>query len=513
MMRNLILAFAVLGMTTLPVPAFEFFQPVQPPRRCQVMVHRGQMHQAPENTAPAIEHAIRDLLEWVEVDVRLSKEGVHVLVHDSTVDRITDGAGQVADLTVKQLKQLDAGSKFAPRFAGTRILTLAECLALSKQRINLYLDCKQIAPQQLVAEIEAAGMTDQVVVFDSISTLQQIRELSQGRIAVMPKWHPAAGEQAPWLDELRPAIVEIDAPQITPGICATFHNRGIRVQAKVLGPWDHSAVWERMLTAGVDYVQTDLPEEFLAFDLERRIPDRPVQFALHRGASRYAPENTQPAIEKAVRLGADYVEIDVRTAADQALFVLHDATVDARTNGHGPITQFTADALRQLDAGSWFSSEFKGLRLIELDPALALLAGKSGCYFDAKALSPQHLVQSLHRHHMVETTVIFQGPGFLQQVRQLEPRARLMPPLYRAEDLDRTIERFKPFALDVRWEILSPELIARAHQSGVQIFSDAIGEHDHWQQHLEKIGWGIDVIQTDHPLHVLRAIELHAARK
>jgi len=67
-------------------PIFPFCQPVQPPRPVQVMVHRALARQAPENTRPAITMCIADELEWVEIDVRLSKDGIHVLAHDDQLD-------------------------------------------------------------------------------------------------------------------------------------------------------------------------------------------------------------------------------------------------------------------------------------------------------------------------------------------------------------------------------------------------------------------------------------------
>ena len=99
-------------------PAFPFFEPVQPPRAIQVMAHRGAMNQAPENTARALEFSIADGVEWVEVDVRLTKDGHHVLFHDGDLQGKTDGSGPVRAHTLAEIRALDAGSPFARRFAG-----------------------------------------------------------------------------------------------------------------------------------------------------------------------------------------------------------------------------------------------------------------------------------------------------------------------------------------------------------------------------------------------------------
>ena len=140
---------------------FRFFQPVEPPRNIQVMVHRGMAMAAPENSAAAIEMCVQDYCEWAEIDLRLTKDGRHVVIHNDTVDATTDGKGRIADLTLDELKKLDAGSWFAQRFSGNRLMTLSEALALAKGRINLYLDCKHIDAKLLVEEVIAAGMERQ----------------------------------------------------------------------------------------------------------------------------------------------------------------------------------------------------------------------------------------------------------------------------------------------------------------------------------------------------------------
>ena len=245
-----------------PAAAFDFFEPVQPLRPFQVMAHRGAKDQAPENTAPALERCIDDRIEWAEVDVRLTKDGAHIIFHDGEVDGKTDGTGTVRDLTLAEVKAHDACSLFDPQFAGQRILTLTECLALCRNRINLYLDCKDIDPVLLVKEVLDAGMERQVVAFDALEVLATIQQRSGDRIAIMPKWHPEFGTEA-WVAKWRPDAVEINVDEVTPGVCAWFHEKGIKVQAKVLGDDDLPEVWVRARKAGVDWFQTDRAAEVI----------------------------------------------------------------------------------------------------------------------------------------------------------------------------------------------------------------------------------------------------------
>ncbi len=84
---------------------------------------------------------------------------------------------------------------------------------------------------------------------------------------------------------------------------------------------------------------------------------RPLIFA-HRGASAHAPENTLAAFELALDQGAHGIELDVKLSADEEIVVIHDATIDRTTNGQGRVSKLTLAALRELDAGSFFSSKY-----------------------------------------------------------------------------------------------------------------------------------------------------------
>lgn len=96
----------------------------------RVIGHRGAMAYAPENTAASFREAKARGSSWVEFDVRLSRDGVPVLIHDATLNRTTNGRGRLAAHDLASLASLDAGGWFAADFAGERILTLAEAVAL-----------------------------------------------------------------------------------------------------------------------------------------------------------------------------------------------------------------------------------------------------------------------------------------------------------------------------------------------------------------------------------------------
>jgi glycerophosphoryl diester phosphodiesterase len=158
-------------------------------RSHEIIAHRGYSAVAPENTLAALTHALEagaDALEW---DVRTSADGVPVLLHDELLDRTTDGKGPAGSHTLEALRELDAGSWFGPEFAGERVPTLAEALALTRSR------CRRIYPElkgrgrpedaeTVVRLVRDSGWEDDCVLISlDWTTLAAAREAS-GRLAV-----------------------------------------------------------------------------------------------------------------------------------------------------------------------------------------------------------------------------------------------------------------------------------------------------------------------------------------
>ncbi len=388
-----------------------------------------------------------------------------------------------------------------------QILTLSEGLNLCRGRINLCLDLQEVDPAQLAHEVTAAKMTRQVVVVGKPEVVQAIRTAATEELAMMTKWRPRFGIDR-WVDEVGPAAVEIDAVDVTLESCREFHRRGIKVQAKVLGQDDKAEVWDRMVAAGVDWLQTDRAEEILARQALKTTRGRRPKIAHHRGASRYAPENTLLALEKSIRLGADFVEFDVRTTRDGKHILLHDGTLNRTTNGRGAVRDQEAAEIAALDAGSWFGRAFRGAAVPSLDEFLDTASRRVELYVDAKDIAPKALAEVFSRHGLTERAVVYQGVAYLEELRRIEPRIRRMPPLRDPSKLDAAVDRVQPYAFDTQWSILSKELIDRCHSKGVKVFSDALGQHESIPHYQRAIRDGIDVIQTDYPLRVLRAIAL-----
>lgn len=228
-----------------------------------VLGHRGAMGHAPENTLVSFAKAIELKADMTELDIHVSKDGELIVMHDPAVDRTTDGVGQISDLTFAQIKKLDAGSWFAPEFAGERVPILREVMELVKGKIALNVEVK--AGQEglyptiidlLVAEIERHDMVDSVVVSSFYRPyLEELRSKAP-HIKAALLYSKAFDE--PWQDavdqgwDLHPHLSLVDASLVDEA-----HARGVLIRA-----WNpNEAEKMRPLVAlGVDGIGTNYPE-------------------------------------------------------------------------------------------------------------------------------------------------------------------------------------------------------------------------------------------------------------
>ena len=136
-----------------------------------LLAHRGLVRHAPENTLPAFASAI-ELGLSIELDVYQTRDEQLVVIHDNTVDRTTNGSGEVNSLTLAEIRKLDASSWFDPSFADQRVPTLEEVFQLVRERqrgpVTIALNMKVISPgieSRIVALVEKYGLFDQLFAF------------------------------------------------------------------------------------------------------------------------------------------------------------------------------------------------------------------------------------------------------------------------------------------------------------------------------------------------------------
>lgn len=188
----------------------------------QIIAHRGASAERPESTLAAIERAIETGATAVEVDVRTSRDGRLFLLHDSTLDRTTNGAGKAGELTLAELQQLDAGAWFDPAYRGARIPSLIEAARTCRGRIDLLLDLKEDGDEydRRVAEVirrhcdpartilgvrsvaqarrfrELHPQARQLALIPNVDTIEDFAAAGVDTIRLWPRWLEAGDEPA-----------------------------------------------------------------------------------------------------------------------------------------------------------------------------------------------------------------------------------------------------------------------------------------------------------------------------
>ncbi len=268
-------------------------------RGCHEAAPRHRLPTAPENSRAALEHCVALGVDVMETDVRKTRDGYLVMIHDDRVDRTTDGKGEVAQMTLAELKALhlreNEGGPTTPSTTET-ILTLDEILALAKGRIVLNLDIKDMIYPEVIAAAERAGVQDRVVVKTTAgvgtAVLASMTPYDRVPFAVIPTTGDAQAADLPSVlrrqmsGEVKPVAFEL--PYIAYASLAPIARQATasRVRLWVNTLWtgfvvgaggdrdalrDPEAVWGTLAGNGVTMFQTDEPEALLRYREARAI--------------------------------------------------------------------------------------------------------------------------------------------------------------------------------------------------------------------------------------------------
>ncbi len=237
----------------------------------------------------------------------------------------------------------------------------------------------------------------------------------------------------------------------------------------------------------------------------------PLIFA-HRGAKRYAPENTLAAFKLALEQGADGVELDAKLSADGVVVAIHDPTVDRTTDGTGRVSQLPLAALRELDAGSFFSEQFRGEKIPTLEEVFETLGKQALINVElTNYTTPRdglvEAVCNLVRRHGVQKNVLFSS--FLPW--NLSKAARLLPEVPRGL---LTLAGWKGVwgrsfgfmfgdyqALHPYYTDVTPQQVQRVHRLKRKINVWSVEQEEDIRR---LIAWGVDGIITPDPLLAVR---------
>lgn len=232
-------------------------------RHPQIVGHRGARGLAPENTLPAFEIAAELDIDGVEFDVQRTADGVLVVFHDDTVDRVTTGSGTLWEMTLDEVQTLDAGSRFDARFAGTRVPTLRETLEyLKTTRLLLFIELKDPwrfpgMAQECVDLVRELGLVERTM-FRSFyhDVLHELYALAP-EIAISALWD----DRLPADDEVTWKTVDAPHELLTPENIRHMQARGQQVTAWTV---NDVARARELMDAGIDGLCTDYPDRLLA---------------------------------------------------------------------------------------------------------------------------------------------------------------------------------------------------------------------------------------------------------
>ncbi|MEU1864551.1 glycerophosphodiester phosphodiesterase [Streptomyces gardneri] len=258
--------FLVVDQGSEPVAAASLSLP-------EVIAHRGASSLAPENTLISGEVARRAGADWIENDVRPSKDGVPYVLHDANVDRTTNGTGHVGKLTSAQINALDAGSWFAPAYKGVRIPTLAAQLAdLRVRGGRLLLDITGTRGKadiaRIIRTVREQKMMDRVLVQSFFpESLRQVRALAPEVPRALLRAELDADPVAVTKDlGVKAYNVSDKALATRPELVAELHAAGVKVNVWTV---NDPARWRALADLGVDGIITDRATELAGWKMAR----------------------------------------------------------------------------------------------------------------------------------------------------------------------------------------------------------------------------------------------------
>ncbi len=256
---------------------------------------------------------------------------------------------------------------------------------------------------------------------------------------------------------------------------------------------------------------------FVSSEISAKMKEHPVVNIAHRGASGHAPENTLPAIDLAIEMGADMVAIDVHVTKDGHVVVLHDEQIDRTTNGQGNVHEYTLEELQQFDAGSWFSEEFAGTKIPTLDEALKHIDGRAECLIEMKTKGDVYyqgfaeiITDIIEANNAVDWCILESyDEKYLDEAHEHDPRIQIKQILIgedntnvfsyflRTRNLMNTREKHKYLsAVNPPFHALSERRVFELHARRLKVYTFLVNDRE---EMIKALNMGVDGIITDFP--------------
>lgn len=235
-----------------------------------VLAHRGAHIGIPENSLAAYQKAIDLGCDFVEIDVRTTKDGKFVSIHNGTIEQyVSDRTGKVSEMALAELKLLDIGSRIGSEWKDTRIPTFEEILKLCQGKIGIYLDLKAAPIPKLVKIIRKYRMEKDIIWYIPASRMKELRQLNEICPDCIPMPDPGPEENITTvLNQVKTRTIATDPGELSKSFVETAH----RHQAMVFADEKEGTAseWTQMIDWNTDGIQTDHPEELISFLKSRR---------------------------------------------------------------------------------------------------------------------------------------------------------------------------------------------------------------------------------------------------
>lgn len=242
----------------------------------------------------------------------------------------------------------------------------------------------------------------------------------------------------------------------------------------------------------------------------------------HRGASGLAPENTLSAFQKALEIGVDRIEMDLRQTLDGEVVVLHDKTIVRTTNGWGSVRKLPLTKVKKYSAGSWFHHSFSNEKVPTFREVLELVDGKATLLLEVKDGSPYHhgiekrIIELVNEYNANEWCIVqsfndrilgnFRKlPEFHADMQKLFEAFIPVAPFYGGSKFSYKRLRRYDFAkeVNINRRYVTPRVVRKVHAMGKKVNVWTVNESEDLAKFVK---WGVDGIITDFPDRLRRLL-------
>jgi len=241
-----------------------------------IAAHRAMHTKYPENSLAAFQHSIDSGVDIIETDIRTTKDGKLILMHDATIDRTTTGKGRVEDLTFAEIQKFDL-KKESDDSETHKVPLAEEAFNLARGKIMIDIDIKGVSAKHLVDLVHKTKTEKQALFFDSELAVLDSVILLDSTMLLMPRAY-SLEEVKMIIERFHPPVIHIDPSFYREEVVSTIQASGARVWINALGFADAKAAvglvdtgYSSLIEGGANIIQTDYPLTLHEYLIEKNL--------------------------------------------------------------------------------------------------------------------------------------------------------------------------------------------------------------------------------------------------